>query len=98
MQRHVNEIHSKAREFECQMCDKDFCRSYQLDNHVATVHYKLKTFKCDKIDDCTYKCVTKSGLIRHIEEVHENKKPHKCPICAKSFSRKNSRYNNQGRS
>jgi hypothetical protein len=92
MLRHVREIHLKVRDFQCEFCDLDFCRSYQWDNHVATVHHKLKRFKCEETEDCTYKCSTNSGLIRHIEEKHKMKKPHKCLLCDKFFSRKNSRF------
>ena len=54
----------------------------QLGLNKAIVHCPLTNFY---IVTCDYRCSKRSNLRKHIEANHENKKPHKCTICAYSF-------------
>merc|ERR1712062_499380 len=55
-----------------------------LRQHIESAHERLKPLKCN---DCEISFSEKSGLSRHISEVHLKIK-HECEYCKRSFTRK----------
>eukprot|EP01083_Nonionella_stella_P128429 389203_1 len=45
-------------------------------------------FRCDRVGCKSRGFLYRSGLDRHIAEVHSNRKPYACTLCEKSFKRK----------
>ena len=53
-------------------------------NHIEN-HHEGKTVDCP---NCQNPFQNKTALKRHIEAVHEKKRPHTCVICNESFAQK----------
>ncbi len=47
LQRHINSVHLKQKNFQCSSCESKFGQSKDLQTHIDTVHLKLKNYKCD---------------------------------------------------
>ena len=70
-----------------------------MDEHVATIHKDMKEEQnsTDEVDYksknehvchiCNAKFSDSHGVKRHIQSVHEIKRPNLCDICSKSFTR-----------
>ena len=55
-----------------------------MKNHIK-IHHEGKTVNCP---NCQNPYQNKVALKRHIEAVHEKKRPHTCDICNASFAQK----------
>eukprot|EP00186_Timspurckia_oligopyrenoides_P002877 CAMPEP_0182446652 /NCGR_PEP_ID=MMETSP1172-20130603/4326_1 /TAXON_ID=708627 /ORGANISM="Timspurckia oligopyrenoides, Strain CCMP3278" /LENGTH=609 /DNA_ID=CAMNT_0024642605 /DNA_START=69 /DNA_END=1898 /DNA_ORIENTATION=- len=89
LKRHEMSMHSNERPFECEICLSSFKVKDHLTQHVKVAHNtdKLQLFKCHLcIRETTFR--TKSNLIRHVKETHENLRPFECPKCPKKFRSK----------
>lgn len=60
-------MHSKTRDFVCDVCTSNFARKEHLANHKRSVHEKAKPFICF-LCDADY--CEKRALKRHLESVH----------------------------
>jgi KRAB domain-containing zinc finger protein len=68
----------------CPYCKTRFESSESLEIHIDLSHLQNeRPYQCDR---CRYLFKSKFKLINHIENIHLNKKRHKCQICERSFS------------
>ena len=83
---HIRRMHDLdgKRPFECQECDRSYKMESALKLHVKTFHrgIKVKCPLCEKSFD------TNKTVRRHIEAVHEKKRPHVCQLCGERFGQK----------
>ena len=77
------EIHSRARPFQCQDCDKRFLRSSDLWAHQR-IHSGSK-YTCLQ---CGKKLASSGSLHNHKKSVHEESKRFECHVCFKGFALK----------
>ena len=82
---HLSLVHGEKMEIENEQSKyrEDF-QETQISGKIISDHVLDTSLKCDK---CSSVFKTKGNLKRHIESVHEGKKPFKCNICDSSFSR-----------
>lgn len=80
---HQQQVHNSSNGLVCPTCDKDaFLRKEQLRFHLQNHHeVKLPCEFCGKLFPEGNK------MKRHVSEVHEGKKNHKCKDCGKRFAR-----------
>ncbi|XP_037024851.1 zinc finger protein 652-B-like [Bradysia coprophila] len=78
---HELAVHANKRDFKCQYCDKRFVIEYRKKLHEKK-HLGTLSVTCDL---CGFNFRGKQVLKKHIRGVHENRRPHKCPFCEKSF-------------
>ena len=57
---HIAGVHEKIKKFNCDQCDKDFSKGYNLKVHIKTVHEKEKKFICQI-------CNKGFGKLQHLE-------------------------------
>ena len=81
----------------CGVCGKAFSSTRDLQNHHSRIHLKLKLFKCE-VADCGKYLASKSSKIRHVNIVHQQIKPHRCPTCQNDFSTKSQLVSHTARS
>ena len=73
-------------QFQCDLCGKEFTRSFDLKRHASSVHAKKKNYTCDI---CNKVYIRKSHLTEHVEISHiERKRKFKCHSCERQFSLK----------
>ena len=78
LQRHINMVHDKIKDFECDKCKYKFSTNSDLQRHINMVHDKIKDFACDK---CKHRCSDNGNLQRHIKAVHDKIRDFECPDC-----------------
>ena len=82
LNRHVRGVHEGVRH-ECELCSKSFSDRSVLKRHIEAVHEgKDVTVKCPICN----KSFHPGGLGKHINAVHEKKRPHECDICHERFA------------
>ena len=81
---HVKNIHEKINDekIRCQHCDYEGKKN-NLRQHIKNIHGDKKT--CDK---CNKSFTGKPALNRHVQNKHIFSEYFSCPVCYKSFSRK----------
>jgi stress-induced morphogen len=88
LKRHLAMVHELGKSFEegdiiCDICNAIFTTQSGLNGHIAAMH---GNFECG---ECKTFFTNKYLMKRHIERVHEEKKPaFSCPICDASFMSK----------
>ncbi|CAG2173165.1 unnamed protein product [Oppiella nova] len=82
LERHMS-IHTDAKPFQCDECDKFFKTRGILLTHKRQTHSPLKRFSCDL---CDYKTSNKNSLTTHRSR-HSTQKPFRCDVddCGKYF-------------
>ena len=70
------------KRLKCDICDKEFCSSYYLQNHARYTHSPDKRFKCDNCGKC-FKAPYHLKL--HVQRIHSQEKKHNCDTCQASF-------------
>ena len=87
LKRHIDTIHKKIKNFECDKCEFKFYKKTKLKRHINSVHLKIKNFECDK---CEYKCNTNTNLKRHINictgKENISSGEYKCRECLKDMN------------
>ena len=85
---HINTVHEKIKQFSCpvELCDYTSGNKGNFKLHVEK-HGGIAQYSCPLCDKDFF---TEKLQKRHIESVHEKKKPFKCSICEYSSS---SKYN-----
>ena len=92
LQRHINTVHYKIKDYECSydQCDSKFSENSDLQNHIKSVHEGRKDFECT-YEDCDSKFSCNGNLQRHIKGYHEGRKDFECTYedCDSKFSENN---------
>merc|ERR1711860_338067 len=66
---HYATVHTKVRNFACELCDYTAVHPDHVRGHVRTWH-KVGDFKCDK---CDFQCESKFNLRNHKLSIHVKK-------------------------
>ena len=95
LSQHITTVHKGNKDGVCGHCGETFYHANELRNHYDSVHRVLKCHNCglsfsqkSKLmahiikRDKDQKCDSQE---KHIDNVHERPKPHKCDFCEKSF-------------
>lgn len=77
---HINQHHSKIKNYSCSFCDKKFGMKRILDNHIRNIHSSEKTFQCMK---CFKYFKTDAALYNH--EIIHKQSNYLCELCDKKF-------------
>ncbi|XP_037922468.1 zinc finger protein 267-like isoform X1 [Hermetia illucens] len=73
--------HSTVKQFECQHCSYRSTTMANLKIHNRT-HTGIQPYQCSQ---CPLKFSTASNRHKHIKNVHEKLKSHKCSTCSRTF-------------
>ena len=71
---------TKKRVFACDVCDRNFAKSYNLKTHLR-VHTGERPFTCSV---CDKRFINGSNLKTHMR-VHSGERPFRCSVCDKTF-------------
>ena len=74
-------VHSCKRDFQCEVCDKQFSHKDDLKLHML-IHTKVKPHECHI---CKKKFTQKGNLVQHFR-IHLGEKPFGCSECEKWFT------------
>lgn len=77
---HINQHHSKIKNYSCSFCEKKFGMKRILDNHIRNIHSSEKTFQCMK---CFKYFKTDAALYNH--EIIHKQSNYVCDLCDKKF-------------
>ena len=78
-------IHSDVKNYQCDICSKQFAAATNLRKHVNTVHHDIKNFKCP---ECDFRADSRRGIKEHYEPVHLGRRDHQCLVCLQAFSKR----------
>ncbi|XP_059179729.1 zinc finger protein 501-like isoform X2 [Physella acuta] len=82
--KHEERIHKSRRELACDICNKVFKRTENLNRHKLS-HSGVRNHKCTI---CGLSFTEKGSLTRHTKSQHDQLRPHVCHICGRGFTRK----------
>ncbi|XP_012563267.2 zinc finger protein Gfi-1b [Hydra vulgaris] len=80
------------RQYQCEICLKQFQRSSSLSNH-RLIHKNNKSYRCKQCGTCFLR---KSDLEKHTI-IHSGNKPYQCHTCGKRFSQSSNMLTHQRR-
>ena len=83
LKRHLLESHDEGTWFTCHICQKKFCLSCNLKDHVRR-HEGIKPYVCC---ECLKRFCTANELKQH-QPAHSDEKQFRCNLCSKFFKRK----------
>ena len=87
--KHDNEQNELSlKEEQCDICEKRFRTTNQLNVHIVYVHGQSRDFKCDQ---CEEYFIRQTDVTRHLESFHKSLM--KCELCQKSYTSMNSLKN-----
>ena len=80
---HINNVHSKSKQYLCEYCDKKFDVKYELSAHARILHENVK-LKCDQ---CPKEYARNESLLKHRKQIHKDPRlpSFNCDKCDKSF-------------
>ncbi|KAH9852207.1 hypothetical protein C2E23DRAFT_189650 [Lenzites betulinus] len=71
--------------YTCHLCDQNFTRAYNRDQHIQTVHYLCRPHQCPATG-CSKIYSRKDDLWRHWESTrHGPSRPYGCDLCKKRY-------------
>lgn len=77
---HINQIHSKIKNYPCTYCDQKFGMKRILENHIRNIHINEKNLQCSK---CLKYFKTDSALYNH--KIIHKQSTFACEFCDKKF-------------
>lgn len=85
--RHIQTVHNRLKQFECDLCGQKFGLKADLGRHRYRIH-ESRAFSCDR---CGKSFAEQSQLELHIRVTHEeDSRPWECKQCRIRFGRKSS--------
>lgn len=85
--RHIQTVHNRLKQFECDLCGQKFGLKADLGRHRYRIH-ESRAFSCDK---CGKSFAEQAQLELHIRVTHEeDSRPWECKQCRIRFGRKSS--------
>ena len=82
---HIKVIHDGIKKHKCQICNKAYRLSGELNRHVEIQHENIRNFECDI---CKRYFGMRAQLMSHIKTVHDKKRDFKCKECSAAFGTK----------
>jgi KRAB domain-containing zinc finger protein len=82
LKKHIREVHTDDRKFQCQRCQKGFKSKQKLKIHILIHNKAVKCLICSKMFP------NKSAIKRHVKQIHENPGSFECETCGKKFNRR----------
>lgn len=90
LERHMNEIHLKPKNFDCDLCDRTFKSEKLMTHHITVSHLKLNKPKCEL---CNYTFANNQKLMQHSADQCQKRRDQqsgvvkvlKCNICDKKM-------------
>ncbi len=86
--KHVDTLHKGKAPHRCAECNGGYSTPQGLKIHIVSVHRKNELGDTWLCDQCSCRYPSKYHLLRHVRRVHSNKDKHECPVCGKTFSRR----------
>ena len=85
----IKKVLQKSKKIICNICNKTFATQRNLNRHRIEFHedHQKNRLTCN-ICGKSFSRYRKIDLIRHIRNVHEGHKDHKCTICSKLYFHK----------
>ena len=85
----IKKVLQKSKKITCNICNKTFATQRNLNRHRIEFHedHQKNRLTCN-ICGKSFSHYRKIDLIRHIRNVHEGHKDHKCTICSKLYFHK----------
>ena len=78
MNRHINTLHLKTKDFKCGQCEKEFGQKRHLQTHIQAIHLRHH-YSCNECEKSfAYMC----NLKNHIKNVHLKQKNYECDQCS----------------
>ncbi|XP_054722704.1 zinc finger protein 530-like isoform X2 [Uloborus diversus] len=77
-------IHEKV--LSCPHCSYQTTKQHYYDRH-RRMHCSRRSTPLHQCEQCRYKTHRKEHFVRHVNDVHGNRRPHLCHLCGKAFKR-----------
>ncbi len=84
LKRHQERVHEKLKNYECDLCGRQFYFKTRIVDHLKT-HLKIKDISCEQ---CTMKFSSKGTLRAHINIIHLGRYVRNCELCGKCYPNK----------
>ena len=82
--KHIQDVHEKSNQVQCNICEKILAGPFSLKEHVKAIHEKSMLHQCEH---CQKSFANLSNMNRHVKLVHENtvvsSKYVNCEACGK---------------
>ncbi|XP_054722703.1 zinc finger protein 154-like isoform X1 [Uloborus diversus] len=88
--RHVRLKHrgdeAPSHVLSCPHCSYQTTKQHYYDRH-RRMHCSRRSTPLHQCEQCRYKTHRKEHFVRHVNDVHGNRRPHLCHLCGKAFKR-----------
>ena len=79
LKNHIDHVHRKVKNFQCDQCNVRFSRKQQLVTHIEKAHMNINKYKCHLCDFKTN--LSKNRLETHIKIKHMKNSTFECRHC-----------------
>jgi KRAB domain-containing zinc finger protein len=80
---HMDSVHEGKKPYQCDLCGTTISTKYSLEKHMKLTHEETDLKHHCHI--CSKAFKNTNYLPRHIQAVHEGKKPFQCNVCSCAF-------------